>query len=82
MKCLRAFCHVGFFVARRSGSQQRTRSLNRDIQGLHTRLVSLEVDKLVEIEHVLTKEQLRQLREIRQNVPITPKLAAGRTGPA
>jgi hypothetical protein len=47
----------------------RLRSLNRDIQGLHTRLVSLEADKLVEIEKVLTKEQLKQLCESRQNAP-------------
>ena len=32
------------------------RSLNRDTQGLHNRLVSLEADKLVEIEKTLTKE--------------------------
>ncbi len=51
------------------------RSLNRDIQGLHTRLVSLEADKLVEIETVLTKEQLLQLREIRQNAPVEPNVA-------
>ena len=44
------------------------RSLNRDIQGLHTRLVSLEADKLVEIEKVLTKEQLAQLRDSRLTV--------------
>lgn len=44
------------------------RSLNRDIQGLHTRLVSLEADKLVEIEKMLTKEQLVQLRESRLTV--------------
>lgn len=47
----------------------RLRSLNRDIQGLHTRLVSLEADKLVEIEKVLTKDQLKQLCESRQNAP-------------
>jgi hypothetical protein len=55
------------------------RSLNRDIQGLHTRLVSLEADKLVELENVLTKEQLSQLREIRQNAPVAPKVATSRT---
>lgn len=44
------------------------RSLNRDIQGLHTRLISLEADKLVELEKILTKEQLAQLRDARQNV--------------
>lgn len=59
----------------------RLRSLNRDIQGLHTRLVSLEADKLVEIEKVLTKDQLAQLREIRQNAPVAPKVAAGRHAP-
>ena len=47
----------------------RLRSLNRDIQGLHTRLVSLEADRLVQIEKVLTKEQLVQLRESRQTAP-------------
>ena len=56
----------------------RLRSLNRDIQGLHTRLVSLEADKLVEIEKVLTKDQLAQLREHRQSAPIIPKVAATR----
>jgi hypothetical protein len=47
------------------------RSLNRGIQGLHNRLVSLEADKFVEIEKVLTKDQLKQLCEIRQNAPPT-----------
>lgn len=45
------------------------RTLNRDVQGLHTRLVSLEADKFVEIEKVLTEEQLKKLREIRQSEP-------------
>lgn len=58
------------------------RSLNRDIQGLHMRLVSLEADKLVEIENVLTKEQLVQLREIRQNAPASLKVTAGTALPA
>lgn len=58
------------------------RSLNRDIQGLHTRLVSLEADKLVELENVLTKEQLSQLHEFRQNAPVAPKVAASRATPA
>lgn len=58
------------------------RSLNRDIQGLHTRLVSLEADKLVEIEKVLTKEQLVQLQEFRQNAPVAPKVTAARSEPA
>ena len=50
------------------------RSLNRDIQGLHTRLVSLEADKLVELEKMLTKEQLAQLREGRQSMSGAPKI--------
>lgn len=49
------------------------RSLNRDIQGLHTRLVSLEADKMVEIEKVLTKPQMMELRELRQTAPAGPK---------
>jgi hypothetical protein len=50
------------------------RSLNRDILGLHTRLVSLEADKIVELENVLAKDQLEQLREIRQNASFGPKV--------
>ena len=57
------------------------RSLNRDIQGLHTRLVSLEADKFVEIEKILTKEQLTQLREIRQSAPVSLKVASSKTVP-
>jgi len=55
------------------------RSLNRDIQGLHARLLSLEADKLVAIEKVLTKDQLVQLRLHRQNAPAAPKAAIDRT---
>ena len=54
----------------------RLRSLNRDIEGLHTRLVALEADKLVEIEKILTKEQLTQLHEIRQDAPVSVKVAS------
>ena len=57
------------------------RSMNRDIQGLHTRLVSLEADKLVEIEKVLTKEQLSQLRMHRQSAPTASKVAISRAEP-
>ena len=42
--------------------RSQLRSLNRDIQGLHTQLLSLEADKLVEIEKLLTKDQLARLR--------------------
>ena len=62
--------------------RSQLRSLNRDIQGLHTRLVSLEADKLTEIEKVLTKEQLSQLRTHRQNAPAAPKSVASRNEPA
>jgi hypothetical protein len=53
------------------------RSLNRDIQGLHIRLVSLEADKLVAMEKILTKDQLAQLRLHRQNAPDAPKVLIG-----
>jgi len=52
------------------------RSLNRDIEGLHNRLVSLEADKLVELEKVLTKAQLTQLRDGRQTTTGAPKVTA------
>ena len=58
------------------------RSMNRDIQGLHTRLLSLEADKLVEIEKVLTKEQLTQLRAARMNPPVAMKVANNRAEPS
>lgn len=58
------------------------RSLNRDIQGLHIRLVSLEADKLVAIEKILTKDQLTQLRQHRQNAPESPKVLVGRSDSA
>jgi hypothetical protein len=52
------------------------RLLNRNIQGLHNRLVSLEADKFVEIEKVLTKEQLQELCKIRQSAPPTTSVEA------
>ncbi len=55
------------------------RAMNRDIGRLHIRLVSLEADKLAEIEKVLTKEQLIQLRTHRQNAPDTRKVASNET---
>ena len=61
--------------------RSQLRSMNRDIQGMHTRLVSLEADKLTEIEKVLTKEQLAQLRMNRQNAPVAPKVAISRVEP-
>lgn len=58
------------------------RSLNRDIQGLHIQLVSLEGDKLAEIENVLTEDQLLQLREIRKTAPAEHAAAAQRASPS
>ena len=58
------------------------RSLNRDIDGLHIQLVSLEADKFVEIEKVLTKDQLQQLRKIRETAPSEHAATVQRTPPA
>jgi hypothetical protein len=41
----------------------RLNSLNQDIDRLHAKMISLETEKLVEIEDVLTKEQREQLRK-------------------
>ncbi len=60
----------------------RLRSLNRDIQGLHIRMVSLEADKFVEIEKVLTKDQLQKLREMRKDAPVERTATATQTVPA
>ena len=42
------------------------RALHRRIHMIHNRLIALETDKLVELEKLLTKEQLSQLRQDRQ----------------
>lgn len=55
------------------------RALNRDTQGLHTRLVSLEADKFVEIEKVLTNEQRQTLSKIRQSAPPAPVFEAAQS---
>jgi len=57
------------------------RSQHRDIEGLHNRLVSLEADKLVELEKVLTKAQLTQLREYRQMTATAPKVTTAEKVP-
>jgi len=43
------------------------RSLHRRIHAIHNRLIALEADKLAELEKLLTKDQLKQLREERQS---------------
>ena len=60
----------------------RLRILNRDITGLHNRLVSLEADKIVEIEKILTKPQLQKLSEIRQEAPLPPAPVVNAVGGA
>jgi len=50
------------------------RSMNREIHHLHNRLLSLETEKMAEIEQVLTKDQLNQLRSDRENAPDTTKI--------
>jgi hypothetical protein len=57
----------------------RLRLLNRDITTLHNRLVSLEADRIVEIEKILTKPQLQKLSEIRQEAPLPPAPAVNAT---
>jgi len=43
------------------------RSLHRHIHAIHNRLIALEADKLAELEKLLTKDQLKQLRDERQS---------------
>lgn len=47
--------------------RKQMRALHRNIHHLHHRLLSLESDKLAQIEKVLTKEQLTQLRATRHH---------------
>jgi|SRR5579872_102180 len=54
----------------------RLRGLNRDIQTLHSRLIALEADKLAELEKLLTKEQLSQLRETRQSANSSERITS------
>jgi len=42
------------------------RSLHRRVHAIHNRLIALETDKIVELEKLLTKEQLNELRQDRQ----------------
>ena len=49
--------------------RSQLRSMNRDIEGMHARLLSLSASRMVEIEKVLTKEQLTELRANRKSAP-------------
>jgi hypothetical protein len=57
----------------------RLRTLDRDIEHLHSRLVALETEKLVKIEKVLTKDQLAQLRKHHQTSQ-AEKVSSGKGG--
>jgi hypothetical protein len=57
------------------------RSMHRDIHSLHNRLLSLEADKLVQIEKVLSKEQLAELRTSRQSPHAAPRTAISKSEP-
>ena len=56
--------------------------LHHSIQGLHAQLLALEADKLAQIEQVLTKEQLAELRTNREKAPAVLKLAITADEPA
>ena len=49
--------------------RSQLRSMNRDIEGMHARMLSLSASKMVAIEKVLTKEQLSELRTHRKSAP-------------
>lgn len=61
--------------------QARLNTLGSEVQLLHNRLLSIEMDKLVEIEKVLTKEQREQLSQQRQ-AALTAALDADSKAPA
>ncbi len=50
--------------------RSQLRSMNRDIEGMHARMLSLSASKMVEIEKVLTKDQLTELRAHRKSAPV------------
>ena len=64
--------HAGYFVP--------LRDAKRDIHRLHARLISLEFEKLAEIEKLLSAEQLAQLRKDRQAGPGESGEADSRAG--
>jgi hypothetical protein len=57
----------------------RLRTLDRDIEHLHSRLVALETERLVKIEKILTKDQLAQLRKHHQTSQ-AEKVSSGKGG--
>lgn len=59
--------------------QTNLETLHHEIQGLHARLLSLEADKIVEIEKILSKEQLAELKKHREMAPTALKLTSNET---
>jgi len=52
----------------RGSYSQRLHKLNHKISELHAQLVAMEVDRLIKIEDILTKEQRQQLRKEHQGL--------------
>ena len=61
--------------------QAKLATLGNEVQQLHNRLLSIEMDKLVEIEKILTKEQRDQFSQLRQN-DVAALMEAGQKAPA
>jgi len=52
----------------RGSYSHRLHKLNRRISDIHAQLISMEVERLLKIEEILTKEQRQQLRKEHQNM--------------
>ncbi|MDB5340239.1 MAG: hypothetical protein JWN70_5858 [Planctomycetaceae bacterium] len=61
--------------------QTNLETLHHEIQGLHARLLALEADKLVQIEKVLTKEQIIELKQHREMAPAALAVTSNETEP-
>lgn len=61
--------------------QAKLATLGNEVQQLHNRLLSIEMDKLVEIEKLLTKEQRDRFSQLRQN-DVAALIEAGPKAPA
>jgi hypothetical protein len=60
---------------------ERLRNGKREIHELHNRILSLESEKLADIEQLLTKEQLTQLRQERQAAAAGAERSASESKP-
>jgi Spy/CpxP family protein refolding chaperone len=57
----------------------RLNSVNQDIERLHAKMISLETEKLTEIEEVLTNDQREQLRKEHESLSSKPADSSGAT---